>query len=127
MKEKNSNWLMTVNIILLGLLMLIPGLLKLFSYKPDGVSAMLSGIFLFSWAPLFWAWILILGEIGSGLAILGRWKLKYIAIIPVIILTIAVLTSTIKWSAIGNTNWSNLIFHLIAIFNYLMLAMKHNR
>jgi uncharacterized membrane protein YphA (DoxX/SURF4 family) len=125
MKEKNSNWLMIVNIILLGLLMLIPGLLKLFVSKPSGVSAMLSGIFLFSWAPLFWVWILLLGEIFSGLAILGRWKLKYTSLIPVIILVVAVLTVIINWNSIEKTNWTSLIFHLIAITNYLMLSMKH--
>jgi uncharacterized membrane protein YphA (DoxX/SURF4 family) len=123
MKDKNHNWLMAVNVILLGLLMLVPGLLKLFSYKVSGVSSMLSGIFLFAWAPAFWAVILIIGEIGSGLAILTRWKLKYTAWIPVIILTVATLTVAIKWSAIGTTNWTNLLFHLIAISNYLWIAM----
>jgi len=127
MKEKNSNWLMTINIILLGLLMLVPGLLKLFVSKPSGVSGMLSGNLLFSWAPMFWAIILIIGEIGSGLAILTRWKLKYTAFIPVIILGIATLTVTIKWNDIVSTGWSSLIFHLIALSNYLMLGIKHNR
>lgn len=124
MKEKNTSWLMTANIILLGLLMLVPGLLKLFSSKVSGVSGMLSVNFLFSWAPMFWAVVLIIGEIGSGLAILGKWKLKYTAWIPVIILGIAVLTVTIKWTNIGSTGWSSLIFHLIAISNYIMLSMK---
>lgn len=127
MKGKNSNWIMAVNIILLGLLMLVPGLLKLLSSKPSGVSTMLSGIPLFSWAPLFWAWILIIGEIGSGIALIARWKLKYTALIPVIILIIAALTSTIKWSSIGSTNWGVLIFNLIAVTNYIMLSMKYRR
>jgi len=122
MKKDNIKILMTINIVLLGLLMLIPGLTKLFVYEISGVSSMLSGIFLFSWAPMFWAVILIAGEISSGLAFLARWKLKYVAYLPVIILGIAVLTSIINWASIGQTNWSNLIFHLIAIVDCLIIA-----
>ena len=111
-----------INRILLGLLMLLAGLYKLFGPTgPAGVTGMLSGIFLFSWAAGFWAWVLIIGEIGSGIAILSNWKIKYTAIIPVIILSIAVLTMAIKWSAFFDTNWTNLIFHLIAINGFLIL------
>lgn len=55
--------LQTINRVLLGLVMLVPGLLKLFVTGSSGVTGMLSGIALFSWAPAFWAWILILSEI----------------------------------------------------------------
>jgi len=113
--------------ILLGLLMLVAGLLKLFVSGPSGVEGMLSGNFLFSWAPAFWVWILIIGEIGFGLAILANWKLKYTAWIPVIILSIAVLTTTIKWSDIGSTGWSSVIFHLIAIVGYVELTCGNHR
>lgn len=123
MKKQNTKILFAINTILLGLLMLIPGLMKAFSYGAQGVSGMLSGIFLFSWAPMFWAWILIIAEIGSGVAILARWKLKYLAYIPVIILAVAILFTAVKWSALGQTNWTNVLFHLIAIVNYLWLAM----
>lgn len=113
---------LTIQRILLGLLMLVAGLLKLFVSGPDGVSGMLSSLALFSWAAGFWAWILIIGEIGSGIAILSSWKLKYTAYVPVIILAVAVLFMTIKWTALGSTSWSSVIFHLIAINGYLMLA-----
>lgn len=122
MKNKSTNGLMITNGIFLGLLMLVSGLIKLFAMGPEGVSGMLSQSPLFSWAPLFWAWILIIAEIGSGLSILARWKLKYTAILPVIILGIAVLTVLIRWSALGQTSWGNVLFHLIAIINYLILA-----
>ena len=127
MKKDNTKILMIITTILLGLLMLVAGLTKLFVMKPSGVSGMLSHIFLFSWAPMFWAWILIIGEIGSGIAVLTMWKLKYTAYIPVIILSVAVLTSTIRWSSLGNTSWNTVIFHLIAIVNYLWLAMMPSK
>jgi uncharacterized membrane protein YphA (DoxX/SURF4 family) len=124
MKENKTTGLMMFLIIMLGLLMLIPGLLKLFVYKPSGVSAMLSGIFLFSWAPMFWAGVLILGEIGSGIAILAKWRLKYTASIAAFIVAVAMFTSTINWVSIENTNWINLLLHLVAIANYLILALE---
>lgn len=123
MKKDKTKILMIVNTILLGLLMLIPGLMKAFSLGPSGVSGMLSGMFLFSWAPMFWAWILLLAEIGSGIAILARWKLEYVAYFPVIILSVAFLFVVINWSSLGKTNWTTALFHLIAITNYLWLTV----
>ena len=64
---------MKIMVILLGLLMLVAGLNKLIIFKPEGVSGMLSGIFLFAWAPMFWAYVLILSEIIFGLLILFKW------------------------------------------------------
>jgi len=108
--------------ILLGLLMLLPGLFKLFSYKPAGVANMLSGIALFAWAPTFWAWVLILSEIVFGASILAKWKLKYTVIPPMIILAIGTLFVTIDWSNLGATQWPNVLFHLIAFTGYWMLG-----
>jgi uncharacterized membrane protein YphA (DoxX/SURF4 family) len=125
MASKANKNLKNVNIALLGLLMLVPGLLKLFD---TGVNNLASGLMannpLFAWAPMFWAVVLVVAEIGSGVAVLTRWKLKYTAYVPVIILAVATLTTTINWSAIGQTQWSSVFFHLIAIANYLMLAHK---
>jgi uncharacterized membrane protein YphA (DoxX/SURF4 family) len=115
------------NRILLGLLMLVPGLLKLLVVSPGGVTQMLSGNFLLSWAPAFWAWVLIIGEIGSGIAIFGNWRVKHTAIIPVVILSIALLTMAIKWSAIGQTSWSNVLLHLVAISGYVTLSYSHSK
>lgn len=119
--------LSVINRILLGLLMFVPGLLKLLVVGPTGVTGMLSGNFLFSWAPAFWAWILMLGEITSGIAILGNWNVKRISIIPIVILTIAVLTTTIKWTALGSTGWSSVILHLVAIAGYVGLACSGSK
>lgn len=121
---KNSK---LVQRILLGLLILIPGLLKLLVSGPAGVTGMLSGNFLFSWAPAFWAWVLIIGEILAGIAILANWKIKYTALVPAFILIIAVLTTTIRWSDLGSTGWSSVLLHLVAIWGYLTLACDENK
>ncbi len=98
--------------ILVGLVMLIPGILKLFGdagfLDVSGVVGMLSGIVLFSWAPSFWAWVLILSEIVFGIAILANYKLKYTVIPPVIILLVA--TFFVQWG-----RWSSFLLHLLAV------------
>lgn len=108
--------------ILLGLLMLVPGLMKLFIMGPSAVSGMLSGIALFAWAPTFWAWVLILSEIIFGIAILAKWKLQYTVIPPMIILAVATLFVAINWSSLMQTAWPNVLFHLLAISGYWMLG-----
>ena len=108
--------------VLLGLLMLTAGLMKLFLVGSEGISGMLSNIALFSWAPTFWAWVLILSEIAFGALILARYKLEYTTIPPMIILAIAVLFTIIKWNSLGETSLTNLLFHLIAISGYWMLG-----
>ena len=105
----------TINRVLLGLLMVIPGLSKLFVSGASGVSGMLLGIGLFAWAPGFWAWILILSEIFFGLAIIARWKLEYTVIPPMIILAVA--TFTVVWGS-----WSSVLLHLVAISGYSLIA-----
>lgn len=120
MKETTSK----IQWILLGLLMLLPGLIKLFVFKPAGVTQMLSGIILFSWAPAFWAWVLILSEIVFGVLILAKWNLKYTTIPPIIILAVATLFVAINWSDITQTQIPNLLLHLLAINGYCMLRSQ---
>lgn len=118
-----------VNRILLGLLMLVPGLVKLFMVKPSGVTGMLTGMGFP--LPMFFAWILILAEIVFGIAILANWKLEYTAWPPIVILLVATLT-TMNWSS---PQWSTVLLHLVAASGYWMLAqgsshesqMKHKR
>jgi len=101
------------NVILLGLLMLIPGLMKLFS--PDAAASMLTNLGF----PIvgFFLWLLILAEIGSGIAILTRWKLNSIKYIPIIILTVAILTAHLN-------NYLDVLIRLVVISNYLLLRQK---
>jgi uncharacterized membrane protein YphA (DoxX/SURF4 family) len=115
MEGKKHTVGMTVNLIVLGLLMLVPGLLKLFVMGPGAIEGMLSQNPLFSWAPMFWAWVLILAEILSGIAILARWKLKYVVWFPIIILLVAAFT--VHWG-----NWSNFILHIAAVTNYWLYS-----
>ena len=102
-----------LNWFLLGLLMLIPGLLKLFVLKPAAIVGMLTG---FSFPlPIFFAWVLIIAEIGSGVAILAKWNLRYVVWFPIIILVIA--TFIANWG-----NWSGMILHLAVASNYWLLG-----
>lgn len=110
-----------VHRILLGLLMLIPGILKLFVFKPTGVSSMLAGMGFP--APMFFAWVLIVVEIVSGLAILASWKLRYMAWPPVIVMIVAILTTT-DWA---NPQMPNILLHLVAASGYWMLATHKGR
>jgi uncharacterized membrane protein YphA (DoxX/SURF4 family) len=121
-----NTWV-TVNRVMLGLFMLIQGLLKVFVMGPDAVKGLLSGIVLFSWAPLFWAWVLIIFEIGSGLAIIANWKTKYTTIPPIIILIVAVLFVVVKWSNLGQTSWSTLLLHLVAISNFILIGVQSRK
>jgi uncharacterized membrane protein YphA (DoxX/SURF4 family) len=113
----NREGLMKLNWILLGLVMLVSGLLKVFVMGVGAVEGMLGGITLFAWAPAFWAWVLIIGEIGSGAAILARWNLQKVVWIPAIILVVA--TFTVQW-----TSWTNMLIHLALASNYLLLGTK---
>lgn len=112
----NKN-IVTANRILLGLLVLVAGLLKIFAIGSAGVAGMLSGIVLFAWAPGFWAWVLILSEIVFGMAILAKWKLEYTVWPPIVIMLVAAFTA--YWG-----NWSSFIMHIVVASNYLMLGMK---
>ena len=109
----NTKYIVITNRILLGLLMLVPGLLKLFVYKPAGVVEMLSGIG-FPVATFF-AWFLILSEIVFGIAILSRWKLEYTVWPPIVIMLVAAFT--VAWDS-----WPTFLMHLVIASNYLLLG-----
>jgi len=115
--EHKSTVASKANWILLGLVLLIPGLLKLFVMKPAGVTAMLSGIAVFAWAPAFWAWVLIIAEIVSGGLILARKKMHFAASAGAIILLVAALT--VHWGT-----WPNVLVHLAVASGFWMLALK---
>ncbi|OIO80841.1 hypothetical protein AUJ84_02550 [Candidatus Pacearchaeota archaeon CG1_02_32_132] len=124
MKE-NKKYIMTVNLVLLGLVMLLPGLMKLFIMRPSAVAGFL-GTLGFP-ASTFFAWILIIAEIGSGIAILTRWKLKQIVWIPMIILVIAGLTTTISWANIGGSQWPAFLLHIALASNYWLLGSWYSK
>jgi uncharacterized membrane protein YphA (DoxX/SURF4 family) len=110
-----------INRMLLGLLMLVPGLMKLWAYiqTPDTwfVPGMLSSLHLP--APGVIAWILVAAEILSGLAILANFKLQYAIWPPVVILLIAAFTMNLS-------NPSGLLLHLAAVSNLLLIGWYCN-
>ena len=122
--ENTKETAMKVNWILLGLLMLGAGLIKLFIMKVEGVSGMLSGIALFSWAPMFWAWILILSEIIFGILILAKWKLQYTVIPPMIIMIVAAFTMNWPFAAGSLPKLSGFLLHLVAASSYWVLGSR---
>ena len=119
MKEQKK-YILTVNLVILGLVMLVPGLMKLFIMKPSAIVSMLTSLGFP--APLFFAWILILGEIFSGIAIFARWKLEYVVWIPMIILIIAGLTTTINWISLGSSQWAVFMLHIGLASNYWLIG-----
>jgi uncharacterized membrane protein YphA (DoxX/SURF4 family) len=104
-----------INLVLLGLVMLVPGLLKLFVMKPEAITEMFTNLG-FPVASLF-AWALIVAEIGSGAAILMRWRIKHVAYIPVVIL----IGSAIL---VHFGNWPNFLVHIALASNFILLSRK---
>jgi len=115
--ENMQKTAMQVNWILLGLVMLVPGLLKLFVMKPAAVVDMLSAMPFFGMAPMLWAWVLIISEILFGILILAKYQLKYTTIPPMIILLVAAFM--VYWG-----NWGNLLIHLTLVSNYWLLGAR---
>jgi uncharacterized membrane protein YphA (DoxX/SURF4 family) len=114
----NKNSVLKLNWILLGLLMVVPGLLKLFVIKPAAITEMLVGLG-FPVASFF-TWVLIIGEILSGLAILFKWKLEKVVWFPIAVILIAGFT--VHWG-----NWPNVIMHLAVASNYWLLGFKKGK
>jgi len=108
----SASW---TNSILLGILMLVPGIMKLFVIGPSAVTGMLSS-FGFPIAGFF-AWILILAEIITGIAILARWNLKYTTIPPAIIIVFAGLLTSLSLQTLPL-----FLMHLVIASNYIYLG-----
>ena len=116
---KNNNcviWTHTGVRILIGLMFVVAGYNKLMN--PTGVEGMLSGIGAFAWAPVFWAWILLLSELIFGLALVVGYKVKYTAWPLVIILAVIWVRSVFA----GNIMSSSAFFHLITAVVLVMIA-----
>lgn len=109
------DYIKLTNRILLGLVMLVPGLFKLWSLIQGnfGVPGFLASLGFP--IPTFFAWVLMLCEIVFGIAILASWKLKYTIWPPVVILVVAALTTSLNQA-------SSLLLHLAAAANMLTLA-----
>jgi uncharacterized membrane protein YphA (DoxX/SURF4 family) len=104
--SKEAAW---ANRMFLGLIMLIPGLIKLIGMGPAAITGMLAGLGFP--AAGFLAWTLIAAEIGFGLAILLNWKLHLTTYPPMIILGLAAFTMHIASVPL-------ILLHLGAMTNY---------
>ncbi len=100
--------------IVLGLLFIIPGIMKLMN--PAGPTGMLTGLGFP--APAFFAWVLLLSEIIFGISILIGWKVKYTVWPLVLIMVIATITVVIPnmGGQVGNLMW-----HILAIAGLVSL------
>lgn len=112
------------NFIILGFIMLIGGLTKIFLMGVSGLSQMLQGIGFV--IPTFFAWLLIIAEIGSGIAILAKWNLKYATIIPAVIVLVAI---AFYWTAPflqGKVplQLTQTLVHLGLASNYLLIGRR---
>ena len=119
MMESKNAWM--VNRILLGLLMLVPGLMKMFVFGPSGVTGMFAAMGFP--IPMFFAWLVMLSEVIFGAAIIANWKVRYTAWPPMVILLVAVIV-TLPWSKLGSTQWPTVLLHLVAISSYWLLAIR---
>lgn len=95
--------------IVLGLVMLIPGLLKLFVMGPANVQTFLAGLGIP--ASALFVWVLIFAEIVSGALILARVGLEYVVVIPIIIMLTAAFTA--HWG-----NWPQVLVHIAMATGY---------
>ncbi len=77
-----------LNWLLLGLLMFAGGVVKLFVMGAAGVAGMLTAVG-FPLSSLL-AWVLIVAEIGAGVAIFARWKLDKVVWLPIVIVLAAI-------------------------------------
>jgi len=115
--------------IALGLVMLVPGLMKLFVTTPAGVTGWFATIPAFAWAPALLAWTVIIAEIATGILILARWNMKYTTIVPMIILTVAVFTTQLSlsdWSSfIGSLG--KVLQHLVLIAGYWLIGIIYSK
>jgi uncharacterized membrane protein YphA (DoxX/SURF4 family) len=113
------------NRILLGLLMLVGGLTKLFMMGPAGLTKMLTGLG-FPVAGLL-AWGLIGAELGSGIAILTKWKLDHVAYVPVVIVLAAIVMYWKNPMFAGKLplQLTQTFVHITLASNYYMLGTKY--
>lgn len=115
--EKYKDYAPTILRVFLGILFLLPGMMKLMD--PSGITGMLEGIG-FPIAAAF-AWILIIVEVLGGLMLITGYKIRWAVRALIIVLLVAMFTVTIP-----NMNGSamNLLFHLVGIAGLASLCLS---
>ena len=108
--QKNKGYGLAIIRMALGLLFIIPGIMKLLD--PSGIIGLLGGLGFP--AAGFFGWILILSEIFFGAALLVGWKVKMTVWPLILILLVALLTVTIP--GIGQPmGVIKVLFHILGI------------
>lgn len=101
---------------MLGLLFIVPGIMKLMNISIP--TAMLDAIG-FPAAGIL-AWILAISELVFGIAVLAGFKVKY-AVWP-LILVLVVATITVHIPSTDPMKWIDVLFHLVAIAGLVLLT-----
>jgi putative oxidoreductase len=97
---KETMYAVTITRVILGLVMLIPGLMKLFVMGSSAFAGMLAGLGFP--AATFFAWVVIISEIIFGLAIIANYKVRLTAIPPLIIVLVAAFTVHLSMATVPN-------------------------
>ncbi len=118
MEKQYSRYGPTLLRLALGVMFLIAGYGKI--KGPNNIVGMLTNMGFF--APMFFAWVLILSEIIFGLTVLIGWKVKYTVWPLVIILAVAIIKAVIPNLAQPGGS-INLLFHLLGIAALISLAL----
>jgi len=106
-------WGPTVLRVALGLLFLVPGIMKLMN--PQMIIGMLEGLG-FPMATAF-GWIVLLSELVFGSALIVGFKVRY-AVWPLMII-LAVATIMVHVPSTDPMKWINVLFHVVAIAGLL--------
>lgn len=106
---------MLANRVLLALIFLIAGGSKLFIAGPGNVGTMLASLGI----PLaaFFAWVVPVAELLSGISLLTGYMMKYFAWLPVVIMVVAIITAY-------RTNPLQIAIHLLIASNAAYWALK---
>jgi len=108
-------WGPTVLRLALGLLFIVPGIMKLMN--PAMPAGMLEGMGFP--APVVFAWVLLLSELIFGAALIVGYKVKY-AVWP-LMLILVVATIIVHVPSTDPMKWINVLFHVVGIAGLLSL------
>ena len=118
--ETNNRYGLTILRVVVGLLFLVPGIMKLMN--PAGPTGMLTGLGFP--APQILVWVLLLSEIIFGIALILGFKTKY-TVWPLMIVFAVVLIFVAIPGALSNpAGWTNVIFHLLGIASLLIIFLE---
>ena|SRR3989344_5522534 len=111
----------TLNRVILGLLLLVPGLFKLISVTP----ANFASAFAFLPSPIFVSWVWILAEVIIGLMVLFSIMPRFSSVIAALMMLLIVGFTQVQWmnlAGMNGGNWASTLVYLAAATNYLLFG-----